>query len=530
MSDIRTRFAPSPTGYMHIGGMRTALFNWLWARHHGGRFVLRIDDTDRERNVDEALAPILHAFRWLGLDWDEGPEVGGSYGPYFQSQRNEFYQQAAQQLLDAGLAYRDFDPPELIRQDRQAAEKEKRTYLNVRRSLDLSDSDRQRFLDAGKPSVVRFLIPRSETVQLEDEIRGHVEWDCALIPDPVIQRGDGSPLYNFATVVDDAQMQISHVIRAEEHLSNTPVQILIHRALGQEIPRFAHIPYVAAPGTKEKLSKREKSLEKYRRNPKFQKMFAAGDALFPRIGLDSSDSLNPVMVEYYEKIGYLPAGVLNALVRLGWSLDEKTEIFSLPEMIENFSLQRVVKAPAGLDPDKLNSYQSHWMGALSQEERTAGCLEFLQQAGIVPASPDEDRDGNSSRRDDVGRLVAVLGDRIRLFSDILEFDEYFVADDQLPFDEKAFEKRLQNAPDSVELLREFRDELAAAEPFDAATTERTLKEFVEKKGVKIGELIHALRVAVTGKPKGPGMFDCLELLGRERCLNRIERTLSRLRP
>jgi glutamyl-tRNA synthetase len=520
MTEIRTRFAPSPTGYMHIGGMRTALFNWLWARHNNGKFILRIDDTDQQRNVDEALGPILQAFRWLGLDWDEGPEVGGEFGPYFQSQRGDLYKAAAEKLLATGKAYRDFDPPELIQQDRQAAEKEKRNFINIRRSLDLSEAEQQQNLDEGKPFVVRFLVPRDETVLLDDEIRGHVEWDCSLIPDPVIQRGDGSPLYNFATVIDDAGMKISHVIRAEEHLSNTPVQILLHQALGHELPRFAHIPYVAAPGTKQKLSKREKSIEKYSRNPQFKKMFDAANRVFPKIGLGSSAVLNPVMVSYYEKIGYLPEGVLNGLARLGWSLDDKTEIFSLDSVIENFTLERVVKSPAGLDPDKLDSYQAHWMGQLSTEEKVVGCLPFLAKANFV-SSPDD-----SEVQSFIARLLEAVGERLRLFSDILYYDEYFVSDEKLEFDEKAFKKRFKNAPDSVKLLRKFQDRLATVEPFDVATTEAALNEFVEAEGVKLGEVIHTLRVAVTGKPKGPGMFDCVALLGRDRCLARIQRALG----
>ena len=256
MSKVRTRFAPSPTGYMHIGGMRTALLNWLWARHNNGEFILRIDDTDQARNMDEALAPILDAFRWLGLDWDEGPEVGGSHGPYFQSERSDLYTAACEKLLSEGKAYKDYDPPSLTQQDREAAEKEKRPFLNVRRSLELSEAEKGQHEADGTPYVVRFLVDRDSKVSVDDIVRGHIEWDCGLIPDPVIMRGDGTPLYNFASVVDDANLQISHVIRAEEHLANTPVQILLFEALGDEIPQFAHIPFVAAPGTKEKLSKR----------------------------------------------------------------------------------------------------------------------------------------------------------------------------------------------------------------------------------------------------------------------------------
>ena len=229
---VRTRFAPSPTGYMHIGGMRTALFAWLWARHNHGTFILRIDDTDQQRNVDAALAPIFRAFRWLALNWDEGPEVGGAFGPYYQSQRTHLYQGAVNRLIAEGKAFRDYDAPELIAADRATAEAAKQPYLNIRRSLDLTEAQRRQFDEAGRSHVVRYLVPRDQKIAVDDAVRGHVQWDGALIPDPVIMRSNGSVLYNFATVVDDAHMQITHVIRAEEHLTNTVVQALLHQALG----------------------------------------------------------------------------------------------------------------------------------------------------------------------------------------------------------------------------------------------------------------------------------------------------------
>ena len=520
MDSVRTRFAPSPTGYMHIGGMRTALFNWLWARHCGGAFVLRIDDTDRQRNMDEALGPILRAFRWLGLDWDEGPETGGDHGPYFQSQRGELYSAAMERLLAAGAAYRDFEPPEETRAQREAAEKEKRQYVSSRSSLELSPAEVEQKLAAGEPHVIRFLVPRDETVVVEDVVRGHVEWDCGLMPDPVVMRADGSPLYNFATVVDDAAMRISHVIRAEEHLSNTPVQVLIHRALGHELPVFAHIPYVAAPGSKEKLSKRK--VGKYRKLPQFRRMFEAGDETFPRLGITAEESLDPVMVEYYERMGYLPAGLLNALARLGWSLDDRTEYLSLAEVVSAFTLERVISSPAGFDPEKLQSYQQHWMNELPHEEKVAGCLAFLVQAGQVPDPPAEED------REFVGRMVTALGDRIRIFSDILGSEEFFVADDALTWDEKAFDKRLRRPERAAELLTAFRGVLAELGEWEPEPIEQAMRDFLAARDLKMGDIIHAVRVAVTGKPAGPGMFDCLALLGQQSCLARIDRTLARL--
>jgi glutamyl-tRNA synthetase len=503
---------------MHIGGMRTALFNWLWARHSGGQFILRIDDTDRQRNIDEALRPILQAFHWLGLHWDEGPEVGGPYGPYFQSQRNDIYQGAVRKLLDAKKAYRCFETPEQTRLEREAAEKEKRPYLNSRRSLDLSDSQIEQQLVEGRPHVVRFQVPRGEKIAIDDVVRGHVEWETSLIPDPVILRGDGTPLYNFATVVDDAAYRISHVIRAEEHLSNTPVQVLLHQALGNTLPVFAHIPFVTAPGTTRKLSKRE--IGKYRDNPKFRKMFEAADQVFPQIGLGTSETLNPVMVEYYEKIGYLPEAILNALARLGWSLDDRTEILSLATVVENFTLDRIVKNPAGLDPDKLFSYQAHWMGQVPLDEKVERCAPYLVKAGLIAESPD------ATTRGYLRQVISILGERLKVFSDILDARDFFVAEDQLEYEESAFEKRLHSAG-AADRLRRLRDRIAEIRPFEAIKLEAELRAFVEAEGIKMGEIVHAIRIALTGKTTGPGLFDCLAVLGPERSLARIDRALKR---
>lgn len=518
MSTVRTRFAPSPTGYMHIGGMRTALFNWLWARHNGGQFILRIDDTDQQRNVEDAIDPILRAFRWLGLDWDEGVEVGGPHGPYFQSQRGDLYAAAAKRLLEEGKAYRCYATQEEIAADRAAAEAEKCPYVHVRRSLDLSEAQLQQYHEEGRPFVLRFLIPRDRVIVIEDLIRGRVEFDPNLLSDPVIMRANQTPLYNFATVIDDAHAEISHVIRAEEHLSNTPIQLLIHEALGHTPPLFAHVPYVAAPGTKEKLSKRK--LDKYRNNPQFKRLFDRADEVFPKIGLGDSQGLDPVMVEYYERMGYLPDAMVNALSRLGWSLDDKTEIMSRQTIIDSFTLDRVVKSPAGLDPDKLLSFQTHWMGELTDEEKLNACLPYLTAAGLIDKPP------NDATRGFVARLITALADRIKVFSDILDYDEFFVADADLQYNEKAFAKRIRKPDDAVNLLTKFRVQLEATESFDAGALEDLLRQFVEEEETKIGRIIHALRVAVSGKPAGPGMFECLELLGRERCLARIDRALG----
>ena len=247
-SMTRTRFAPSPTGYLHIGGVRTALFCWLFARKDGGQFVLRIDDTDRQRNVQEALEPILHGLRWLGIDWDEGPDVGGPYGPYYQSQRWKFYEEAAERLLASGHAYRDYARPEEVQAEREAAQREKRPFVYSRRFMAQTDVDARRFEAEGRQAAVRLMMPREGKLVLDDLIRGRVEFDWAQEQDHVVQRIDGSCLYHLASTVDDHAMHISHVIRAEEHLSNTPRQVFIAQALGYELPQYAHLPFVAEPG------------------------------------------------------------------------------------------------------------------------------------------------------------------------------------------------------------------------------------------------------------------------------------------
>jgi glutamyl-tRNA synthetase len=516
---VRTRFAPSPTGYMHIGGMRTALFNWLYARRHGGQFILRIDDTDKERNLDEALGPILQAFKWMGMDWDEGPEVGGSHGPYFQSQRTEIYQKALEKLLADGSAYKDFDPPEVIQADREAAQEEKKQYLNIRRSLELSNEQVTEYEAEGRKYVVRLLVPREEKVSLTDAVRGDVEFDCGLISDPVIARADGSPLYNFATTVDDADLEITHVIRAEEHLSNTPVQILIYRALGLNVPTFAHIPFVAAPGTKEKLSKRK--LDKYRKNPQFKKMFEAADRVFPRIGLGGCDGLDPVMVEYYEKIGYLPDAVFNALARLGWSLDDKTEVMSRETIIENFSLERVVKSPAGLDPDKLDSLQQYWMSELPASEKTDHCLPYLIHAGLLPDLVSDDQ------RHLVDQVINVFGQRLSTFGDILEVDYFFKAElRESDIDEKGFRKRVCKG-EVPKLLLEYSQQLEELTEWTASSIELSLQQFAESKEISAGLLIPALRICTTGAASGPDVYETLAIVGQNLCVERINDVAQR---
>jgi glutamyl-tRNA synthetase len=518
---VRTRFAPSPTGYLHIGGVRTALFNWLFARRHSGQFILRIDDTDQQRNVAEALAPILDGFHWLGIDWDEGPKVGGPYGPYYQSQKADRYRGAVQMLLDRELAYYDYATTEELQAERQAAEAEKRPFRYSRKWMAETAPQRAHFEALGRKGVVRLKMPRDGYCRFTDHVRGEMEIEWAHEQDHVVQRADGSCLYNLANVVDDHDMRITHVIRAEEHLSNTPRQIFIAMGLGYDLPQYAHVPFVAEPGSKNKLSKRK--IPQYLKNPDFKRIYEHGQAIAAAIGSKTSaDTFNPVVVDFYRQVGYLPDAILNYLLLLGWSLDDKTEFFTRQEMIDLFSLARVNKAPASFDPKKLFAFQERYMQAVPPLQKAEMVVPYLQQAGLIPSSPPAEVFSK------LQQILQAAGDRIKVAGDILDYEVFFLPDDRLPYDESAFDKRLRKPPEASRLLREFKEQLATTEPFDADTLNQRLQGFVHSEGIKVEQIIHALRVAVTGKAVGFGLFETLAILGKEHCLARIAGALRRL--
>ena len=518
---VRTRFAPSPTGYLHIGGVRTALFNWLFAKKHGGQFILRIDDTDQERNVAEAIAPILAGFRWLGIHWDEGPEVGGNFGPYYQSQKTERYQAVVRELVDRGLAYYDYATTEEIKAERDAAEKAKRPFLYSRRFMAETDSDRRRFESDGRKGVVRLKMPREGACRFTDHVRGEMKVDWISEQDHVIQRADGSVLYNLANIVDDHDIEITHVIRAEEHLSNTPRQLFMIDGLGYQRPEYAHVPFVAEPGSKNKLSKRK--LDQYLKNPDFKKIYEHGLAIAQAIGQKpSADTFNPVIVDFYTEVGYLPDAIINYLLLLGWSLDDKTEFFTRDEMIRSFSLDRVNKAPASFDPKKLLAFEERYMRELPFDEKAKLTIPYLEQAGFI-STPAADDNCNT-----IHQIVAAAADRIVVAGDILNYTDFFLPDDHLVYDEKAIDKKIRKDPESIPWLKKFRDELATAEPFTAESLERRLHAFAEFAGINIAQLIHPLRLALTGKSIGFGLFDTLAILGRDRSVNRIDQLIERM--
>ncbi|HMP78194.1 MAG TPA: glutamate--tRNA ligase, partial [Pirellulaceae bacterium] len=494
-SAVRTRFAPSPTGYLHIGGVRTALFNWLLSKQTGGQFILRIDDTDAARNQQEALAPILEGFRWLGIQWDEGPEIGGPHAPYFQSQRLARYQQEVARLLANGSAYRDFARPEELAAERAVAEREKRDFVYSRRWMAETDAQARQFESEGRVSVVRLKIPRQGNCTFTDLVRGEVSVQWSREQDHVVQRADGTCLYHLASVVDDFDFQITHVVRAVEHLSNTPRQIFIAQSLGYPLPQYAHIPFVAEPGSKVKLSKRK--IEQYLKNPDFKKMVEHGSRIAQQLGLRTSpETFNPVLIDFYKTVGYLPDAILNYLLLLGWSLDDKTEDFTREEMIRVFSLERVVKSEASFDPKKLMAFQQKHMARLSVEERTTRVMPFLLGAGLLREPLD------SSQTALVSQLVAAAGDRIAVAGDVLQFDDFFAADEDVPYDQAAFNKRLVQPHEAGFLLNEYRKILTSIPEFDAASLEMAFTQFCQNMNIGAGELVHPLRVAVTGKSVG----------------------------
>lgn len=490
---VRTRFAPSPTGDLHIGGVRTALFNWLLARKHGGQFLLRIDDTDQARHVEEAVGRILEGFRWIGMDWDEGPEVGGPHGPYYQSQRQEKYRAAAERLVASGHVYRDYSTEQERAAEKAETERAKRAYRFRRPRW--SDEQLRRFEAEGRPSALRFEVPRGRTLVLEDRIKGRVEFSTEEIGDFVIVRPDGSPLYNFASVVDDADMQVTHVVRAEEHLSNTFPQLLVFEALGVTPPHFAHVPYVAEPGSKAKMSKRK--TEDYARRGIF------------------------ILLHQYIEKGYLPEAMMNYLARLGWSYDDSQELFARAELIEKFTLERVNSSPASHDPDKLFWVQGEWMKRQPMDAKVAGVVPFLASEGLVS----EPLDGPTRAR--VVAVIEALGDRLKIFSDILKLGRYFFTE-SLTYDPDAVKKRLRKEGVPA-MLAELDELLATVEPYDLPTLEEAVHDYAERTGRKMGDVVNPLRVATTGQGVGPGLYDCLFILGRDSCRRRIGQTLELLR-
>ncbi len=462
---IKVRFAPSPTGFLHIGGVRTALFNWLFARHHGGRFVLRIEDTDHERSTEESIAEILESMRWLGLDWDEGP--------HRQTERRELYSAKVDHLLKEGKAYRCYCTPEEL--DRKRSEAQKK---GLKPKYDGTCRKRTDQLE-GVPSVIRFKAPLEGTVAVEDLLRGRVVFDISELDDLILQRTDGSPTYNFVVVVDDADMGITHVVRGDDHLPNTPRQCLLYDALSFPRPRFAHISMILGQD-KARLSKRH----------------------------------GATSVLVYRDMGYLPDAVINYLARLGWSHGDQ-EIFSREEMIQHFSFDSVHTSPAVFDPDKLSWLNEHYIKTTSPEELARHLEPFLIRSGIL-------QEGHSLGFEEIARVIPSLNQRAKTLVEMAEKSAFYFKK-QVEFDEKAKTKFL--TVEAKPLLEKAIAGLSQLDNFSVEEIEALFKKVVEEEGTKLGKLAQPVRVALTGTTVSPGIYDVILLLGKEETLSRLNQAL-----
>ena len=469
MATVRTRFAPSPTGYLHIGGARTALFNLLFARHHSGRFVLRIEDTDRERSTPEAIEAIIESLKWLDLGWDEGP--------FFQTQRFDLYKQKVRELLAAGKAYPCICTAEELEQKRQAAMKEKRKpmYDGACRPPEGVVPP----LPQGKPYTIRFRGPREGTTIVDDLVKGPVAFENRELDDLIIARSDGTPTYNFCVVVDDIDMGITHIIRGDDHLANTPRQILLYQALGNKPPAFAHVPLILGLD-KARLSKRH----------------------------------GATSVTAYRDMGYFPEALSNYLVRLGWSYGDQ-EIFSREELIEKFSLEAVGKSAGVFNPEKLLWLNAHYLKNRPLPQLADDVVPFIKAKGY-PVPPDK------KWRE---RMAATLQERAKTLVELVELAHFYLSDD-IKYDEKATKKFL--TPEIRAPLAELIEKMDALKNFDEKNIESTFTDILQRHNLQLGKLAQPVRVALTGSTVSPGIYEVLAVLGKERSLKRLRAALARI--
>lgn len=485
MQKVRVRFAPSPTGYLHIGGARTALFNWLFAKKHNGKYILRIEDTDAERLKEDSVSQVLSSLKWLGIDWDEGPEKGGDFGPYFQSQRQELYTNAAHTLIQENKAYRCFCSVGEIEAERQRQRQEGTPFRYPGKCRNLSPEEVQDRLNHGLSSVIRIQVPDAGRVVVEDIIRGTVSFEAEQFDDFIIIKSNGSAAYNFACVVDDYEMQISHVIRAEEHLSNTPKQCLIYRALGYEIPLFAHLSMILAPD-RSKLSKRHGAT-------------AVGE---------------------FQEMGCLPEALVNYLTLLGWSpTEEQSEIISPDQTIHSFTLEKVSKTAAVYDVQKLVWLNGQYMTTYAIDSLSLQAIPFFIQAGLISHLDAKEK------REYIIDVVSVVRERVRTLRELAEASRYFFQD-IVDYDEKGLEKYFIKQEGVEALLSKGRECLNSLDSFNIESVESAYRQLMNELKIKGGILIHPTRLALTGRTVSPGLFEVMTLLGKRKSLERLDKAIE----
>lgn len=492
---VRVRFAPSPTGPLHIGGVRTALFNYLFTKKHGGDFIIRVEDTDQNRYVEGAEAYIIEALNWLNITADEGPVSGGNYGPYRQSERKDLYRNYADQLLESGNAYYAFDSSDALNAYRKQLEAEGKTFiynwhnrLTLENSLVLSEAEVKEKLDAGEEYVVRFKTPHDEIVPLTDIVRGNMQVDTSVLDDKVLFKSDGMPTYHLANIVDDHLMEISHVIRGEEWLPSLALHILLYRAFGWDAPQFAHLPLLMKPVGKGKLSKRD------------------GDKMgFPVFPLEWKTADGGLFSGYRED-GYLPEAVVNMLAFLGWNPGTEQELFSLEELIAAFDLERVNKSGAKFDPEKTKWFQHHYLQVMDEGVLTAQFKKFIDDRGI-------------SHSVDVSVIVPLLKERATFVKDLWEQGSFFF---EAPsgYDEKAAKKAFKE--DTPEILATVIELLNATEDFSATNISDSVKGWITSNEISFGKVMMPLRLALVGEMKGPDVFEIISILGKKEAVARIE--------
>ncbi len=509
---VRVRFAPSPTGYLHIGGARTVLFNWLVARKAGGAFVLRIEDTDRTRHVEDSVQKILNDLRWLGLDWDEGPETGGGCGPYFQSERLDLYHKYIEQLLKSNRAYYALETPQMLTTMREQAEKAGGSFRYQRPDPLPTIAQAEAARADGASPVVRFKMP-DQAITVVDDILGSVTIEPEQFDDLVIQKGDGFPTYHFACVVDDELMQITHVLRGQEHLMNTPKHIAMQEALGFRTPRYGHMPVIFnMSGTK--MSKRDK-----------EKAIKKGE---PPPEIDVND---------FRLAGYLPESIVNFIALLGWNPGDDREQFSLAELTEAFSMDRVGKTNAKFDRDKLRSFNTDWCARVTPERLLAAFTDYLTQVAAVTPTDDPGPDlpiaaaKRVLERSDSAMLTSVLGAcaGFHTFPDVLKKAGFlFLDDDAIEFDPKAVKKVLtKNNGAGYAMLNVLQAKFESHENWSAEALEALVKQTCEEKDTKMGAVAQPIRVAVSGGTISPGIGETLALLGQEKTIARVKRCIEK---